>query len=64
VLWVVKQGVKGRFGAFTTASGSAYHFLTRDLGLLLNGTSKASVTFYWTINGTRYHYAISRTTGC
>ena len=64
VVWVVKQGAQGRFGAFTTTSGSEYHFLTHDLGLMLKGTSKASVTLHWTIKTNQYHYAITRSTVC
>jgi hypothetical protein len=64
VAWVVRQGTKVRWGSITTTAGSNFHFLTRDLGLTLNGASKAKVAFYWRINTTHYHYWITRTTGC
>ena len=62
--WMVKQGTKSRIGSFPTSSGSDYHFVTESLGMTLSSASKAAVTFYWTINLTHYHYAVTRTTGC
>jgi hypothetical protein len=64
VLWIVQQGATRRMGIFYTTSGSAFHFLTHDLGVMLKGTSKASVVFHWNIRSTHYHYAITRTTDC
>ena len=64
VIWVVRQGTKVRRGIINTSAGSNFHFLTRDLGLMLNGASMARVAFYWRIGITQYHYRITRTTGC